>query len=154
VNAHPAGPRHAEEIHRAGIPPRPQTPQQLLQLAPHVWPRNVVRDEDGVVRLAGVPVTELAREYGTPLFVVDEDDFRWRCREIATAFGGGRNVHYAAKAFLCSQVARWIDEEGLSLDVCTGGELAIALHADFPADRIALHGNNKSVDELTAAVKA
>ena len=72
----------------------------------------------------------------------------------AAAFGGGQNVHYAAKAFLCSEIARWIDEEGLSLDVCTGGELAVALHADFPPERIALHGNNKSVAELTAAVKA
>ena len=63
-------------------------------------------------------------------------------------------MHYAAKAFLCSEIARWIDEEGLSLDVCTGGELAVALHADFPPERIALHGNNKSVAELTAAVKA
>ena len=63
-------------------------------------------------------------------------------------------MHYAAKAFLCSEIARWIDEEGLSLDVCTGGELAVALHADFPPERITLHGNNKSVAELTAAVKA
>src|SRR4029079_15056859 len=83
-----------------------------------------------------------------------EDDFRSRCREIAAAFGGGENVRYAAKAFLCTEIARWIHEEGLSLDVCSGGELAVALHADFPAERIALHGNNKSVDELSAAVKA
>jgi diaminopimelate decarboxylase len=73
---------------------------------------------------------------------------------MAAAFGGGGNVHYAAKAFLCSEIASWINEEGLSLDVCTGGELAVALHADFPPERIALHGNNKSVAELTAAVKA
>ncbi len=101
-----------------------------------------------------IPLTDLAQEYGTPLFVIDEDDFRSRCREIAAAFGGGANVHYAAKAFLCSEIARWIDEEGLSLDVCTGGELAVALHANFPPERITLHGNNKSVAELTAAVKA
>ena len=62
-------------------------------------------------------------------------------------------MRYAAKAFLCTEIARWIGEEGLSLDVCCGGELAVALHADFPAERIALHGNNKSVDELTAAVR-
>jgi len=119
-----------------------------------VWPRNTVRDESGVVRIAGVALTDLAQEYGTPLFVIDEDDFRSRCKEIAAAFGGGKNVHYAAKAFLCSEIARWIDEEGLSLDVCTGGELAVALYADFPPERIALHGNNKSVAELTAAIKA
>lgn len=154
MNVHPAGPRHAEETRHPESPPRPQSPEELLLLAPNVWPRNVTRNEAGVATIAGVAVTELAREYGTPLFVVDEDDFRSRCREIASAFGGGDNVHYAAKAFLCSEVARWIDEEGLSLDVCTGGELAVALHADFPPERITFHGNNKSVAELTAAVKA
>jgi diaminopimelate decarboxylase len=106
------------------------------------------------VSIAGVTVTELAEQYGTPLFVIDEDDFRGRCRETAEAFGGGDNVHYAAKAFLCSEIARWVADEGLSLDVASGGELAIALHAGFPAERIALHGNNKSIEELTEAVKA
>lgn len=152
--AHPAGPRHAEEIHHGGAPPRPQSPEEVLKLAPNVWPLNTVRGDDGVVSIAAVPVTGLAAEFGTPTFVIDEDDFRSRCREIAAAFGGGEYVRYAAKAFLCTEVARWIDEEGLSLDVCSGGELAVALHATFPADRIALHGNNKSVDELSAAVKA
>ncbi|UGT94198.1 diaminopimelate decarboxylase [Mycobacterium ostraviense] len=114
----------------------------------------MVRDQSGVACIAGVPLTDLAQEYGTPLFVIDEDDFRSRCQEIAAAFGGGHNVNYAAKAFLCSEIARWVDEEGLSLDVATGGELAVALHANFPPERITLHGNNKSVAELTAAVKA
>ncbi|MGB3474303.1 MAG: diaminopimelate decarboxylase [Mycobacterium sp.] len=136
------------------MPPRPQTPQQLLQLAPNVWPRNTVRGDDGVTQIAGVKVTDLAAEFGTPLFVIDEDDFRGRCREIAEAFGGGDNVHYAAKAFLCSEIARWIDQEGLCLDVATGGELAVALHAGFPTQRITLHGNNKSVAELQTAVNA
>jgi diaminopimelate decarboxylase len=154
VNVHPAGPRHAEETRHAESPPRPQSPEELLRLAPNVWPRNTARDEAGVAAIAGVPLTDLAQEYGTPLFVINEDDFRSRCREIASAFGGGKNVHYAAKAFLCSEIAQWIDEEGLSLDVCTGGELAVALHADFPPERITFHGNNKSVAELTAAVKA
>ena len=154
MNVHPAGPRHAEESRHTGSPPRPQSADELLRLASNVWPRNIVRDEAGVTGIAGVALTDLAREYGTPLFVIDEDDFRSRCKEIAAAFGGGQNVSYAAKAFLCSEIARWIDEEGLSLDVCTGGELAVALHADFPPQRITLHGNNKSVEELTAAVKA
>ncbi|HTM84587.1 MAG TPA: diaminopimelate decarboxylase, partial [Mycobacterium sp.] len=136
------------------MPARPHSPQEALLLAPNVWPRNTVRDDDGVVAIAGVPVTELAHEFGTPLFVIDEDDFRGRCREIAAAFGGGDHVHYAAKAFLCSEVARWVAEEGLSLDVATGGELAVALHAGFPPERIAVHGNNKSVSELEAAVRA
>ncbi|MBP1816460.1 diaminopimelate decarboxylase [Mycobacterium sp. OAE908] len=152
--AHPAGPRHAEEIHHGGAPPRPQSSADVLMLAPNVWPRSTVRGDDGVVTIAGVPLTDIAAEFGTPVFVIDEDDFRARCREIAAAFGGGDNVHYAAKAFLCSEVAGWVAEEGLSLDVATGGELAVALHADFPPERITLHGNNKSVDELTTAVKA
>ena len=152
--AHPAGPRHAEEVHPAAAPPKPQTPVEMLWLAPHVWPRNVIRGDDGEVRVAGVGVAQLANDYGTPLFVIDEDDFRQRCRQMAAAFGDGESVRYAAKAFLCTEIARWIAEEGLSLDVCSGGELAVALHADFPPERIALHGNNKSVDELTAAVRA
>ncbi|MEM6109821.1 diaminopimelate decarboxylase [Mycobacterium sp. 050272] len=154
MNVHPAGPRHAEEVRHPDSPPRPQSPEELLGLAPNVWPHNMVRNDAGVAVIAGVPVTELAQEYGTPLFVIDEDDFRSRCAEIASAFGGGANVHYAAKAFLCTEIARWIDEEGLCLDVCTGGELAVALHANFPPERITLHGNNKSVAELTTAVKA
>ena len=154
MNVHPAGPRHAEEVQHGSTPPPPSTAAELLALAPDVWPRNLIRDADGMVRIAGMTVTELAREFGTPLFVVDEDDFRGRCREMAQAFGGGENVHYAAKAFLCGEIARWVHDEGLSLDVSSGGELAVALHAGFPAERIAMHGNNKSVAELTAAVTA
>jgi diaminopimelate decarboxylase len=142
VNAHPAASSQ-----------RPQA-ADVLALAPNVWPRNAVRGRDGVVSIAGVSVTELAAEYGTPLFVIDEDDFRSRCREIAEAFGGVDHVRYASKAFLCGEVARWIDQEGLSLDVCSGGELAVALNAHFPPERIALHGNNKSIDELKMAVKS
>ena len=153
MNAHPAGQRHAEEFHHSGVPPCPSSAYELLELAPNVWPHNAVRGDDGVVSIGRVSLTSLAQDYGTPLFVIDEDDFRSRCREIAAAFGGGANVHYAGKAFLSSEIARWINEEGLSLDVCTGGELAVALHADFPPERIAFHGNNKSVAELTAAVK-
>jgi diaminopimelate decarboxylase len=153
VNVHPAGPRHADETRHTESPLRPQSPEELLRLAPNVWPRSTTRDEHGAAVIGGVTVTDLAQEYGTPLFVIDEDDFRSRCQDMAAAFGGGHNVHYAAKAFLCTEIARWINEEGLSLDVCTGGELAVALHADFPPERITLHGNNKSVAELTAAVK-
>ncbi|MCV7102958.1 diaminopimelate decarboxylase [Mycobacterium palustre] len=154
MNVHPAGPRHADETRHAESPLRPQSPEELLRLAPNVWPRNTIRDEAGAAVIGGVSVNELAQEYGTPLFVIDEDDFRSRCQDMAAAFGGGHHVHYAAKAFLCTEIARWINEEGLSLDVCTGGELAVALHADFPPERITFHGNNKSVAELTAAVKA
>ncbi|MBF6101419.1 diaminopimelate decarboxylase [Nocardia cyriacigeorgica] len=154
MSAHPAGPRHAEIPHAPNLPQRPSDPKQLIELPAHVWPRNATRGEDGVVRLAGIPVTELAAEFGTPLFVIDEDDFRSRCRDMVRAFGPNAKVHYASKAFLCGEVARWIRDEGLSLDVCSGGELAVALNGGFPAERIALHGNNKSVAELEAAVAA
>ncbi|MFI6869894.1 diaminopimelate decarboxylase [Nocardia sp. NPDC050406] len=154
MSAHPAGPRHADIPHAPNLPERPSDPKQMIDLPANVWPRNATRDADGVVRIAGVPVHELAAEFGTPLFVIDEDDFRSRCRDMVRAFGEGSKVHYASKAFLCGEVARWIRDEGLSLDVCSGGELAVALNAGFPAERIALHGNNKSVPELEAAVAA
>ena len=153
MSAHPAGPRH-EYPHAPAIGERPATSDELMSLAPAVWPRGASRREDGAVEFAGVAASDLAAEYGTPLFVIDEDDFRSRCREMAEAFGGADRVHYASKAFLCTEVARWVAEEGLSLDVASGGELAIALRADFPAERITVHGNNKSADELRMAVRA
>ncbi|NKZ69942.1 diaminopimelate decarboxylase [Rhodococcus hoagii] len=154
MNAHPAGPRYAEIQHAPGLPPRPATASEMTALPEQVWPRSAERGADGVVRIAGVPVTDLAEKYGTPLFVVDEDDFRSRCREMARAFGGAERVHYASKAFLSAEIARWVRDEGLSMDVASGGELAVALHAGFPAERITMHGNNKSVAELDAAVAA
>lgn len=154
MNAHPAGPRHADIPHAPGLPARPTDPAQLTALPAAVWPRGATRGDDGVVRLAGVPVTALAEQYGTPLFVIDEDDFRSRCRDMARAFGGADRVHYASKAFLSAEIARWVADEGLSMDVASGGELAVALHGGFPAERITMHGNNKSVDELRAAVTA
>jgi len=160
VRAHPAGPRHADVLARSSTAgPCPTGPTgsvraELHALHPAVWPRGAHRGDDGAVRLAGVEVGELAETYGTPLFVVDEADFRARCAEHAAAFGAAQRVHYAAKAFLCAEIARWVAAQGLSLDVCTGTELALALHAGFPAHRIAMHGNNKSAAELTAAVAA
>jgi diaminopimelate decarboxylase len=151
VRAHPAGPRHGEVV-----APHPvlRSADHLGQLDAKVWPRGAERDADGVLRLAGVDARDLAAEYGTPLMVVDEADFRSRCHDYADAFGDPAGVHYAGKAFLCGEVARWLADEGLSLDVCSGGELAVALRAGFPANRIALHGSNKSDAELTAAVTA
>lgn len=134
--------------------PEPSDREELDLLAELVWPRNAARGDDGSLRVGGVDVRDLAAEYGTPLFVLDEDDFRSRCRDFAGAYGDPGVVHYAAKAFLCTEVARWIAAEGLSLDVCSGGELAIALRAGFPPERIAMHGNNKSMDELIAGVEA
>jgi diaminopimelate decarboxylase len=155
MRAHPAGPRHADVVlagNTAG--PVPSTVEDLDRLHPHVWPRGATRGEDGVVRFAGLDARDLAEQHGTPLFVLDEADFRARCAEYAAAFGDPASVHYASKAFLCTEVARWVAEEGLSLDVCSAGELRIAQRAEFPPERIALHGNNKSVAELSDAVDA
>jgi len=106
---------------------------------------------DGSLSIGGVDLVGLAMEYGTPLYVYDEGELRARCREYRRHFGG---VAYASKAFLCTAMARLVAEEGLDLDVSTGGELHVALHAGFPAERIVLHGNNKSTDELRAALAA
>jgi diaminopimelate decarboxylase len=123
-----------------------------FSLDPAVWPRSAALDPDGVLRLGGLRVDDLAAEYGTPLLVLDEADFRSRCADFRTAFGSGATVCYAGKAFLSKAIARWVMEEGLSLDVCTGGELAVAEAVSFPAERITFHGNNKSVGELARAV--
>jgi diaminopimelate decarboxylase len=116
-----------------------------------VWPLTADLGDDGVMAIGGVRLDALAAEYGTPAYVLDEADFRDRCRAWRRAFGTG-DVFYAGKAFLCRTIARWVDEEGLSLDVCTGGELAIAESVAFPAERLLFHGNNKSVAELRRAV--
>jgi diaminopimelate decarboxylase len=100
--------------------------------------------------LRDLDLESLAQRYGTPLFVYDEVELRRRCRAYVDAFGTG-SVAYAGKAFLCRAMVRLVDEEGLHLDVATGGELHVALHAGFPPERIVFHGNNKSDDEVTAA---
>jgi len=130
-----------------------QIPDDVNALVPAFWPSGVSK-VDGVLTVAGFTAPELAAEYGTPTYVVDEVDFRERARAFRDAFGSvGADVFYAGKAFLCVAVARWIAEEGLNLDVCTGGELAVALRAEFPPARIAMHGNNKSVPELRRALE-
>ena len=104
----------------------------------------------GNTAVGGCDLVDLANQWGTPLFVYDEDHLRSRCREAVAAFGGG--VAYASKAFLCSAMARLAHEEGLQLDVATGGELFLARRAGVPGNRLVLHGNNKSDAELAMAV--
>jgi diaminopimelate decarboxylase len=113
-------------------------------------PDNASADDNGRLSIAGCDLIGLAAEYGTPLFVYDEDHVRARCREAVAAFPDG--VAYATKAFLCKAMARLAYEEGMDLDVATGGELHVALAAGVPAERLVFHGNNKSTRELTAAV--
>ena len=119
-------------------------------------PRYLLPDSatvvDGRLTIGGVDVIELAERYGTPLFVYDEEQIRSRCREAVAAFGDG--VAYATKAFMTTAMAKLAFEEGMHLDVATGGEMHVALHAGVPADRLVLHGNNKSVDEIREALEA
>jgi diaminopimelate decarboxylase len=120
--------------------------------ATHLYPRASSVD-DGRLSIGGCDAAELAREFGTPLYAVAEDDLRGRAREFKTAMGDGE-VIFASKAFPCTAVLRVFEEEGLSVDVASGGELALALTAGFSGDRILLHGNAKSARELRAAVEA
>ncbi|MBS1847386.1 MAG: diaminopimelate decarboxylase [Actinobacteria bacterium] len=115
-------------------------------------PDSAKVDESGGLEIGGLPVAELAERFGTPLFVYDEAHLRARCAEAVAAFGPG--VSYASKAFWCLAMARLVVEEGMSVDVSTGGELHVALAAGVPPERITLHGNNKSDDELTRALTA
>ena len=139
---------------RTPHPPAPDwltVPEDLNALDPALWPEGARRDASDAVLIAGHRTTDLVEEFGSPLYVMDEEDFRRRARSFATEFPGW-TVYYAGKAFLCRAVARWVEEEGLSLDVCSGNELAVALAVGFPPHRIEMHGNNKSVEELGRAI--
>ncbi|MER7769345.1 diaminopimelate decarboxylase [Kitasatospora sp. NPDC096140] len=149
-SAHPAGPRHGDVLPEGHYQ---APPADLNALDPKVWSRTVTRDAEGVATVGGIDVKQLAAEFGTPAYLLDEEDFRSRARAWRDAFGTDADVYYAGKAFLSKAVVRWLHEEGLNLDVCSAGELAVALAAGMPSARIALHGNNKSVDELEHAVK-
>ncbi|MFI8520352.1 diaminopimelate decarboxylase [Streptomyces sp. NPDC085481] len=150
-SAHPAGPRHADVLPEGHYS---APPADLNRLDPKVWARTVGRNEEGQVTVGGLSVAALAEEFGTPAYFLDEADFRARCRAWADAFGKDADVFYAGKAFLSRAIVRWLKEEGLNLDVCSGGELSTALSAGMPAERIAFHGNNKSTEEIERAVSA
>ncbi|MGB4137075.1 MAG: diaminopimelate decarboxylase [Microbacterium sp.] len=135
-------------------------PDDPNDLVAGVWPASAHRDEDGALVLAGVPVADLVREHGTPVLVIDEDEVRGRAaalrhafEDAAAAHGTTARLYYAGKAFLSTAIARWVTEEGLSVDVCTGGELEVALAAGVEPARLGFHGNNKSVAELERAVE-
>jgi diaminopimelate decarboxylase len=136
------------------VPPHPlgPPPSELGGLDPMIWPIGTQR-VNGVVRLAGCDVRDLVSEHGSPSYVLVEDDVRARCRAYRAAFGDA-DIYYAAKAFLSKAVARWIVEEDLLLDVASGGELEVSLAAGVPGERILVHGNNKSTEELRLAVAA
>ena len=114
-------------------------------------------ENGGVLAIAGCSGEKLVKEFGSPLFVIDQADFFLRAKSwrqvLDTSFGGGQ-LYYAAKSFICVEIAKWLKELKLGLDVCSAGELAVALAADFPASDIEFHGNNKSESEITTAIKA
>ena len=157
--AHEAGALHAPGYGSVNtVPSWLRPPADVNALLPALWPVTVTRGGDGALHAGGLDVVDLAARFGTPAFVLDETDFRSRATAFrdafATAFDGNADVYYAGKAFLCTAVARWVHADGLMLDTCSGGELAVALRAGLPGARIALHGNNKLPAEIDRAVSA
>lgn len=150
MHAHEAGALHADFGHG---PTWLRPPADVNQLMDTLWPKTATKDDAGVLHIGGVPVTQLAQEHGTPAYLLDEEDFRARCRAFREAFAGA-DVFYAGKAFLSKAIVRMVHEEGLFLDICTGGELATALAAGMDPAKIGFHGNNKSVGELARALDA
>ncbi len=134
-------------------------PEDANALRPDEWASDVQRGEDGELTVAGVGVRALAEEFGTPLFVMSEADFRLRARTFREAFsqafreiGTEADVFYAGKAFLCTSVVRWAAEEGLNLDTCSAGEMLVGQRGGMPGERMGLHGNNKSRAEIARAL--
>jgi diaminopimelate decarboxylase len=119
---------------------------------PAIWPITAHPDEEGRLCVGGVPVADIADEFGTPAYVIDETDFRQRARRYRKALRGIQIV-YAGKSLLSTAVARWAREEGLGVDVCSSGELAVALAGGVDPARIVMHGNAKSADELREATR-
>jgi diaminopimelate decarboxylase len=150
VHAHEAGWAHAEG---ARGPSWLRLPSDVNHLEPLLWSSTARKNAVGALEVGGVDLRELVAEHGSPAYVLDEADFRSRARAFREAFED-YDVYYAGKAFLCTTVARWVAQEGLSLDVCSPGELTVALRAGFDPRRIGHHGNNKSTPELRAAVEA
>ncbi|MER6979139.1 diaminopimelate decarboxylase, partial [Streptomyces carpinensis] len=128
----------------------PTAPTTTAELS--VWPASTTEPLRGDISVGGVPLAEIADRFGTPVYVLDEAEIRDRCRTYRDAFPDAE-ILYAAKAFLCRAMAHWMDEEGLGLDVCSAGELELAVTTGFPPDRIVLHGNAKSPRDLDAALR-
>ncbi|MEV7547023.1 diaminopimelate decarboxylase [Streptomyces sp. NPDC089915] len=117
-----------------------------------VWPVSTTRLPHGGLAVGGVSLAEVAQRFDTPVYVLDEGEVRGRCRTYRDAFPDAE-VLYAAKAFLSRAMARWVREEGLGLDVCSAGELELAVTSGFPPERIVLHGNAKSPRDIACALR-
>jgi diaminopimelate decarboxylase len=138
-----------------------ETPASLSVLDPRIWPRTARRNERGELLVGGQTASDLVRQFGSPLYVVDQEDFESRLMSTRRAFsdaaqkiGTTAKCYYASKALLTTEVVRWVDQAGLSIDVSTSGELAVALAAGIEGPRIGLHGNNKSLVEIGRAISA
>jgi diaminopimelate decarboxylase len=151
MRAHEAGWAHAEVSHRG--PSWLPEPADVNALVPLLWSTTARKNDEGALEIGGVDLRDLVAEHGSPAYVLDEADFRGRARAFRDAFAD-YDVYYAGKAFVCTTVARWVAEEGLSLDVSSDGELSVALRAGFDPGRIGYHGNNKTRAELHRAVSA
>ncbi|MCC6375776.1 MAG: diaminopimelate decarboxylase [Microbacteriaceae bacterium] len=136
-----------------------KTPSDSNALALGVWPKHAQRNSSGEIQLAGVSLVELAKQFGTPLYLLDEQHVRESAEEFKrllelefNKLGASATVYYAGKAFLSAEIARWMIDSGLKIDVASSGELSVALAAGIDPKKLGLHGNNKSNYELETAV--
>lgn len=136
-------------------------PADVNALDPRIWPNGTARTTEGALTLGGIPATKIADDFGTPLYVIDKATALAEANALASAFrealgphGANLTLYYAGKALLTGAVVRWMIDAGYNVDVATGGEMAIALAAGAPAERLGLHGNNKSDAEIAAAIRA
>jgi len=136
-------------------------PTDVNAVAPGIWPKSLKRDSEGHIEVGGVAVGDLVAQFGSPLYVLDKTEFFDRAKQIISAFssaaqshGTESKIYYASKAFLSTEVIRWVDQLGMNVDVSSGGELAVALAGGIAPSRIGLHGNNKSHSEIGRAVAA
>ncbi|KQS07702.1 diaminopimelate decarboxylase [Curtobacterium sp. Leaf183] len=141
-------------------PPRLRSPADASALTARIWPASATRTDDGSLAVGGITATDLVEQFGTPLYVVDEHDVQSRAVRVRNAFteafgriGSHAHVYYAAKAFLTTQVAAWMTEADLRLDVCTAGEIAVALAGGADPALMGFHGNDKSDAEIARAVE-
>ncbi|MDX3240303.1 diaminopimelate decarboxylase [Streptomyces sp. ME18-1-4] len=139
---------------QSSLPTDPQALSRLLGGTDglSVWPRSARPEADGDVSVGGVSLAEAADRFGTPLYMLDEQEVRERCRTYRTAFPDA-DIVYAAKAFLCRAIVHWVQEEGLGLDVCSAGELSLAVTTGFSPENIVMHGNAKSPEDLRTALR-
>lgn len=160
MRAHPAGPRHGEVVNQSGLPQKP-TVSAMNEINLDIWPISSARASSGAVEIGGVSVSEIAKEFATPIFIMDVSDLKYRANEFLNNFSTHLNqplekptqIYYASKAFISTFVAKTLYEIGLKIDVCTEGELRCALQAGVAPDSILMHGNNKSEQELQLGVE-